>query len=146
MTKTVRAIVVLALLCSALAAGCGGGGDSSSSAKVAPPPPGKTSGQPAVGDGNGGVKLTKLGDFEEPLYVTQPSGDSSDLFVVQRGGAIRVIHDGKPAQKPFLDLSGKVTTAGSEQGLLSMAFAPSWVTVFLPSRSIRRPGTRTGSG
>jgi glucose/arabinose dehydrogenase len=127
MTNTVRAIVVLALFGSvALAAGCGGGSDSSSSAKVAPPPPGKKSGQPEVGDGNGGVKLTKLGDFDEPLYVAQPDGSTSDLFVVQRGGAIRVIHDGKPAQTPFLDLSGKVTTAGTEQGLLSMAFAPDY--------------------
>jgi glucose/arabinose dehydrogenase len=128
MTNTVRAIVVvLALFGSvALGAGCGGGSDSSSSGKAAPPPPDKKSGPPGVGDGNGGVKLTKLGDFDEPLYLAQPDANTSDLFVVQRGGAIRVIHDGKPAQTPFLDLSGKVTTAGTEQGLLSMAFAPDY--------------------
>ena len=33
--------------------------------------------------------------------------------------------DGEPAEEPFLDLSGEVST-GSEQGLLSVAFAPDY--------------------
>jgi glucose/arabinose dehydrogenase len=37
-----------------------------------------------------------------------------------------VIHDGKVQSQPFLDLAGKITTTGQEQGLLSMAFAPDY--------------------
>ncbi len=129
MTAALRAIALCALLaCAALAAGCGGGGgETTGSAKASPPPAaGGKSGKPAVGDGNGGVKLTKLGDFDEPLYITQPAGDPSDLFVVQRGGAIRVIHDGRTASRPFLDIGDRVATDNTEQGLLSMAFAPDY--------------------
>jgi glucose/arabinose dehydrogenase len=79
-----------------------------------------------VGSGSGGVKLTKLGDFDEPLYVTQPPGDDRDLFVVERHGQIRVIRDGKTLSGPFLDVGDKITTGFNEQGLLSMAFAPDY--------------------
>jgi glucose/arabinose dehydrogenase len=47
--------------------------------------------------------------------------------VVEKGGAIRVIHDGKVRPEPFLDLTGEVS-GDLEQGLLSMAFAPDYET------------------
>src|SRR5436309_339090 len=97
----------------ALLGGCGGGGDSTTTAQAPAPGNGKAT---AIGSGEGGVKLTKIGDFDQPLYVTQPSGGGGDLFVVQRTGAIRVIHDGKVQSQPFLDLAGKITTTGQEQG------------------------------
>jgi glucose/arabinose dehydrogenase len=111
MKALTRAAMLLAF---AVTAGCGSDGGSQSSTKSAAPPQQQ------------GVKLTKLGDFSEPLYVAQPQGDGGDLFVVERGGAIRVIHDGKPVAKPFLDVSDLITTANSEQGLLSVAFAPDY--------------------
>jgi glucose/arabinose dehydrogenase len=111
----------------ALLVGCGSG-EGSTTARVPAPPPhhGKAPANLPVGDGNGGVTLTKLADFSEPLYVTQPRGESADLFVVQRGGQIRVIHDGRVEPQPFLDVGSLITTAGEEQGLLSMAFAPDY--------------------
>jgi len=113
--------------CVSLLVGCGGS-DQSTTAKVPAPPPhdGKAPANLPTGDGNGGVTLTKLGDFDEPLYLTQPRGESADLFVVQRGGQIRVIHNGKVLPQPFLDVGNLITTAGQEQGLLSMAFAPDY--------------------
>ncbi|MGB2709991.1 MAG: PQQ-dependent sugar dehydrogenase [Conexibacter sp.] len=72
-----------------------------------------------------GVKLTQLGSFDEPLYVTQAPGDPRRLFVVQQGGKVIVVRDGKRLATPFLDVSGKVVS-GSEQGLLSLAFAPDY--------------------
>jgi glucose/arabinose dehydrogenase len=110
----------------ALLVGCGSGGGSTSTKVPAPPAQGKAPTNLPTGDGNGGVTLTKLGDFDEPLYVTQPRGDSANLFVVQRTGAIRVIHNGTVQPQPFLDVSGRITSAGTEQGLLSMAFAPDY--------------------
>jgi len=74
-----------------------------------------------------GVKLTRVGSFDSPVYVTQPRGERRRLFVVEQGGRIRVVRDGRVLERPFLDISGKVVSGG-EQGLLSMAFAPDYAT------------------
>ncbi|MEY2441926.1 MAG: hypothetical protein QOJ46_1352 [bacterium] len=73
----------------------------------------------------GGVKLTAVGTFDTPLYVTAPRGDRRRIFVVQQGGKIRVMRAGKLRPAPFLDVTSRVTSGG-EQGLLSMAFAPDY--------------------
>jgi glucose/arabinose dehydrogenase len=78
-----------------------------------------------VGDGRGGVRLVQLGEFAQPLYVTQPPGEQDDLYVVEKGGRIVLLDDGEPAPEPFLDLRGEVSNGG-EQGLLSVAFAPDY--------------------
>ena len=71
------------------------------------------------------MRLEKVGDFDQPLYVTQPPGDDRHLFVVEKTGRVQVVRDGQRVPRPFLDLSDKVST-GSEQGLLSLAFAPDY--------------------
>jgi glucose/arabinose dehydrogenase len=71
------------------------------------------------------VRLAKIGEFEQPLYVAQPPGERDDLYVVEKGGRIMLLDDGEPAPEPFLDLSDEVSI-GSEQGLLSVAFAPDY--------------------
>jgi glucose/arabinose dehydrogenase len=71
------------------------------------------------------VKLVGVGRFEAPVYVTAPPGDTRRIFVVEQGGAIRVVRAGKRISRPFLDLRAKVI-AGGEQGLLSLAFAPDY--------------------
>jgi glucose/arabinose dehydrogenase len=64
---------------------------------------------------------------DTPIYVTAPPGDSSRLFVVERGGRIRVAVNGLMRDTPFLDITSRVYTSG-EAGLLSMAFAPDYAT------------------
>jgi glucose/arabinose dehydrogenase len=71
------------------------------------------------------VTLAKVGDFSAPVYVAAPPGDTSRVFVVQRGGAIALVKDG--AVSTFADLGSRVL-AGDERGLLSMAFAPDYAT------------------
>jgi len=71
------------------------------------------------------VKLLSVGRFTSPVYVTAPPGDTRRIFVVEQDGTIRVVRGGKRVSRPFLDLRAKVT-AGGEQGLLSMAFAPDY--------------------
>jgi glucose/arabinose dehydrogenase len=71
------------------------------------------------------VTLAKVGDFSSPVYVTAPLGDTSRVFVVERGGAIRLVKDG--AVSTFLDLTPSVLS-GSERGLLSMAFDLDYAT------------------
>ncbi|HUR95830.1 MAG TPA: PQQ-dependent sugar dehydrogenase [Gemmatimonadales bacterium] len=61
-----------------------------------------------------------------PLYVTAPPGDDR-LFVVEKGGAIRIVAGGVLRDQPFLDLSGRVST-GAEQGLLGLAFPPDYAS------------------
>jgi len=71
------------------------------------------------------VKLTLIGTFHSPLYVTQAPGDRRRLFVVEQGGKIVVVRGGRTLRTPFLDLSSKVVSGG-EQGLLGLAFAPDY--------------------
>jgi hypothetical protein len=56
-----------------------------------------------------------------PLLVTAPLNDRSRLFIVEKGGLVRVIRDSRLLDTPFLDFSPKVST-GPEQGLLGLAF------------------------
>jgi glucose/arabinose dehydrogenase len=119
---------VLLVLAAVIAAGCGdddGTTATGSGAATTTPPPPRTAGRPSVGDGRGGVRLEKVGEFEAPVYVAQPPGERRDLYVVEKGGRIVLVDDGTPAAEPFLDLSDEVSTGG-EQGLLSVAFAPDY--------------------
>jgi len=61
-----------------------------------------------------------------PLYLTAPAGDAR-LFIVEKGGAIRIVKDGALLPVPFLSLAGRVAT-GDEQGLLGLAFDPAYAT------------------
>jgi glucose/arabinose dehydrogenase len=79
----------------------------------------------AVETAQGAVRLERIGSFDAPVYVTSPPKDTRRLFVVEKGGKVIVVNNGKPLRTPFLDVSDKVTT-GSEQGLLSIAFAPDY--------------------
>ena len=67
------------------------------------------------------VRLLRLGTFNEPTYLTAPRGDRR-RFVVEREGTIRIVQRGRVLERPFLDISDRVTSGG-ESGLLSMAFA-----------------------
>jgi glucose/arabinose dehydrogenase len=96
-----------------VAIGCGSTSQSDSSTHIT---------QTGAG-GDGGMRLVKVGDFDRPLYVAQPSGEPGDLYIVEQCGRIMLVRDGEPLAKPFLDI-GRLVTCGGEQGLLSMAFAP----------------------
>ncbi len=58
-----------------------------------------------------------------PVAATAPAGDAGRLFVVERAGRIRIVRDGVLLGRPFLDLTGKVSSGG-ERGLLGLAFHP----------------------
>jgi glucose/arabinose dehydrogenase len=63
--------------------------------------------------------------FQAPVYLAQPVTDvsgGSRLFVVEKPGRIRLIKDGNVQAAPFLDITDRVGSGGSEQGLLSVAF------------------------
>jgi hypothetical protein len=71
------------------------------------------------------VKLVEVARFDQPVHVTAPPGDPR-LFVVERKGRIWVMAGRRRLARPFLDLSGRVSASGFEEGLLSLAFAPDY--------------------
>ena len=101
--------LLLLMLTSVLA--CGSAND-----PPPPPPP------PASGLG-----LADIGTFSFPLLVTSPPGDNARIFVVEKAGTIRIVKQGTTLATPFLDIHTQVST-GSEQGLLGLAFHPSFRT------------------
>jgi glucose/arabinose dehydrogenase len=66
--------------------------------------------------------------FDEPLGIEHAGDGRGRLFIVERGGTVRVIEDEEVAPEPFLDISSLVTTGGTEQGLLGLAFPPAFET------------------
>jgi glucose/arabinose dehydrogenase len=75
--------------------------------------------------GAAGVALRLIsGALDRPVYVTSADDDSGRLFVVQKAGTIVLLRGGKIAPQPFLDITDRVGSQGSEQGLLSVAFHP----------------------
>ncbi len=96
------------------------------------------------------AQFPDLGDLAEfsttlntPIYATTDPTDNSRVFVVERGGAIKVFVNGALQSGAFLDVSAVLTPASgtvtfngntytfsryAEQGLLGMAFAPDYAT------------------
>jgi Glucose / Sorbosone dehydrogenase len=74
----------------------------------------------------GALQAFHVGDFPSPTYVTAPPGDVHRLFVVEKAGVIELLHDGERRQ--FLTFDPSAIATSSEQGLLSMAFAPDYAT------------------
>lgn len=69
------------------------------------------------------------GGFTRPVFVTFSHAGDARLFVVEQGGLIKIINaDGSVRSQPFLDIRSRVATAGSEQGLLGLAFHPGYVS------------------
>src|SRR5580765_6545850 len=108
-----RPLVIAAV---ALAMAACGGGDAARPA---------TTSAPARGAAAHGVRLVRIGTFDQPLYVTAPAGDRRRVFVVEQAGRIMVVRGGRKLAQPFLDIRSQVLSGG-EQGLLSMAFAPDY--------------------
>lgn len=66
--------------------------------------------------------------FDRPLFVTHAGDGSGRLFVVEQGGKIRIVRDGRVLAVPFLDLSKRLDSSSGERGLLGLAFAPDFAT------------------
>jgi glucose/arabinose dehydrogenase len=67
------------------------------------------------------VRVT--GGLSSPLGVVNAGDGSNRLFIVERGGKVRVVSGGVLRSAPFLDI-GSRTTPGGERGLLGLAFHP----------------------
>jgi glucose/arabinose dehydrogenase len=72
------------------------------------------------------LKLVKIADFNQPVEIKAAPGYPNLMFVVEQSGLVKIIKDGKKLNRPFLNISSKISYGG-EQGLLSIAFPPDYV-------------------
>jgi glucose/arabinose dehydrogenase len=76
-----------------------------------------------------GFKLeTVVQGLHQPTAVTNDGVNAGRLYIIQQGGSIVIEQDGKVNETPFLDITDKVGSRGSEQGLLGLAFHPDFKT------------------
>ena len=79
-----------------------------------------------------GLDPTKI-SFQEvvtglsnPVFITHAGDGSGRIFVLERSGKIRIVKNGSLLATPFLDIQSIVKSTNSEQGLLGLAFHPSY--------------------
>jgi hypothetical protein len=65
----------------------------------------------------------------DPVGLQNSSDGTNRIFVVERGGRIKVFPNSQNAQttKTFLDITDRIS-AGGERGLLGLAFHPDYET------------------
>ena len=72
------------------------------------------------------------GAYLRPLLVAAPPGDTHRIFIVEQDGTIRIVKDGVALATPFLNVSSLTRSpadgGNDEQGLLGLAFHPSYAT------------------
>jgi glucose/arabinose dehydrogenase len=126
-----RPLTPLALLAIVAAlAGCNGD-ESDEPARADGEPAAQTAGAAPAGEEpvraarSKTVRLSRIGTFDQPTFVTAPPGDRTRLFVTEQPGRIRLLVKRKLRSRAFLDLRDDVNCCG-ERGLLSMAFAPDY--------------------
>jgi len=126
-----RTILAAALCCCVAACGdddgAGGGGGDGGGAPVDARVPAVDAAPPACLRRGTDLSLELVASgFASPIFVTSPPGDPR-LFVVEKGGLIKIVEDGRVLAMPFLDIRDRVVDHG-EQGLLGMAFHPDYAT------------------
>ena len=89
-----------------------------------PVPAAATTAAPASPNlGAAAIKLTKVADLEEPIFVATRPGDDTTTYIAQRGGRLRAFRDGALVGAPVLDI-GSMISARGERGFLGFAFSP----------------------
>ena len=69
----------------------------------------------------------RASSLSEPVFVTSARDGTGRLFIVEQTGRIRIYKDGVVLSTPFLSIGSQVSKGG-EQGLLGLAFHPSFKT------------------
>ncbi len=64
--------------------------------------------------------------LSNPVLITNAGDGSGRLFIIERSGRIRLMKNGVLQTTPFLDIQALVRSTSAEQGLLALAFHPSY--------------------
>jgi glucose/arabinose dehydrogenase len=62
------------------------------------------------------------------VYLTNSHDGTNRLFIIEKIGRIRVAQPGATSTTVFLNITSRVLSSGSEQGLLGVAFHPQYLT------------------
>jgi glucose/arabinose dehydrogenase len=134
MRASPRIAATLLVLGMLLAACSGGGEDGAASATTAAPTtsappatePGPTTSSPRAASSAqfraARVRLDPVAVLEQPVAMAVRPGDEA-IYLAEQVGRVRALRDGRVDPEPVLDIADQVT-AGGEQGLLGLAFAP----------------------
>jgi len=68
-----------------------------------------------------------LSGLQSPVDIEFPNDGTGRMFVVEQAGRIRIAEAATLLPTPFLDISERVDSQGTEQGLLGLAFHPDFV-------------------
>ena len=82
----------------------------------------------SAGVGQAIVLQPYLTGLSSPVHITNAKDGTNRMFVVQQRGIIRVVQPGQTTFTDFLNISGVVSSSGSERGLLGLAFHPQYST------------------
>ena len=106
---------------------------SSTSLPAMPPAPSPTpaftafpTARPTFPDPAGYVWNPVIGGLDLPVDVQNAGDGSGRLFIVEKHGRILILKNGQMLPTPFLDISHKVGSRYTEQGLLGLAFHPDY--------------------
>ncbi len=95
-----------------------------------PPPPATATPEPSATPlspiGSVALETFLAGGLQRPTWLTNAGDDR--LFVLEQIGRIRIIENGQLLPQPFLDITDRVGSVSSEQGLLGLAFHPHYAT------------------
>ena len=67
----------------------------------------------------------------KPVFITNAGDNSNRLFILQQTGQVRILKNGSLLPTSFIDISGLIpnfTGSNGEQGLLGLAFDPSYTS------------------
>ncbi len=66
--------------------------------------------------------------LSSPVLLTHAGDGTRRIFIVQQRGIIRVVQPGSRTPTDFMNISDRVSSSGSERGLLGLAFHPNFST------------------
>jgi glucose/arabinose dehydrogenase len=69
------------------------------------------------------LRIVRIATADSPLQVVAPRSERGRVYIVEQGGKIIVLENGRIRDQPFLDITNQVVSGG-EQGLLGLAFHP----------------------
>jgi len=70
--------------------------------------------------------LAVVSGLSSPVFAGHAGDGSNRLFIVEKSGVIKVLQPGSSTPTVFLDIHTRVLSTGGEQGLLGLAFHPSY--------------------
>jgi glucose/arabinose dehydrogenase len=68
-----------------------------------------------------------VGGLSRPVFITHARDDR--ILIVEQAGIVKIFYGGGVLSPPFLNITGLVTTAANEQGLLGLAFHPNYPVI-----------------